>query len=59
MLSPSKCPKCGAVYYGIPHCQECGWIDPDWEVYEKEMEEFWEKHKDDIIEYTQPRQKGS
>jgi len=48
LLSPSKCPECGATYWGIPKCHECGWVDPDWKAYEEEMEQFWDEHKDEI-----------
>ncbi len=45
-VSPHPCPKCDASIYGVPRCNECGWVDPGWEAYEKEMAEFWKKpHK--------------
>ena len=48
LLSPSKCPECGATYWGIPDCPECDWIDPDWKAYEEGVKRFWDEHRDEI-----------
>ena len=42
-MAPWHCPECGIANYGVPRCRKCGWVDPKWESYEKEMVEFWKK----------------
>lgn len=48
-VSASKCPSCGkyAIYFN--GCEKCGWIDPKFTEYEKRMDAFYEKHKDDML----------
>ncbi len=48
LMKPHKCPKCEALYWGVPECRKCDWIDPSWKVYTERMEAFWERHKDEL-----------
>jgi len=48
LLSPEKCPKCGAIYYGLPECERCGWIDPSFKAWEEENKKWWKKHREKI-----------
>lgn len=41
LLAAWNCPECNAVNYGIPECNECDWVDPEWAEWEKEQEKFW------------------